>query len=120
MRTLISTALLVALLSGLHASAQEKALTPYSLVEVKDLLDLFKSTYKKKKVPQEDAINLIDGLKDAYRYFDSKGDEAPKEEIKAKAAFDPVRADFAVRRFTADTEPPAAESVIRTGDIPGC
>ena len=91
MRTLISIALLVALLSGLHASAQDnaapdKALTPYSLVEVGQLLDGFKSTYKKKKVPQEDAINLIEGMKDAYRYFDSKGDEAPKAEIKAKGA----------------------------------
>ena len=57
MRMMIGSSLLVALLAvqfGAHdATAQEgKELTPYSLVEIKNLLDNFKSTYKKKKVPQ--------------------------------------------------------------------
>jgi len=89
MRTLIASVLLVGLLSGLHASAQDdkgKELTPYSLIEIKNLLDNFKSTYKKKKVPQEDSINVIEPMKDAYRFMESKGDERTKEEIKAQAA----------------------------------
>jgi len=79
MRTLI--ALLFA--AGLTA-AEDKELTAYSLVEVDGLLQTFKQTYKNQRAPQEDAISAIIDMKKAYRYLDSKGEEATKEELKAK------------------------------------
>ncbi len=64
--------------------AEEKELTPYSLVEIDGLLQSFKQTYKNKKAPQEDAISAIIDLKKAYRYLESKGAEMTKEEAKAR------------------------------------
>jgi hypothetical protein len=79
-----------AFLPGAAALAQEngkeKELVTYSLVEIKDLMANFKATYKTKKAQEEDAVNVLTGLKDAYRYLDSKGEEATKDEIKAKKA----------------------------------
>ena len=79
MRLLIASTLFAVLMSGLDAFAQEdekkEELIAYSLVEVKNLMDNFKSTYKKTKTPEEDAISCIDGMKDAYRYFESKGQQ---------------------------------------------
>ncbi|MHC4848584.1 MAG: hypothetical protein ACYTEG_09035 [Planctomycetota bacterium] len=68
------------------AAAQEEELVPYSLVEAQDLLANFKALYNKKKTPEEDAVNALTGLVDAYRYFKSKGEEATKDEKKMMAS----------------------------------
>jgi hypothetical protein len=78
--------LLGAFLNG-PVFAQEKPkeeLVPYSVEEADNLMANFKALYRNKKTPQEDAINALTGLVDAYRYFDSKGEEATKDEEKAK------------------------------------
>jgi hypothetical protein len=65
-------------------TAEDKELTSYSLVEIDGLLQTFKQTYKNQKAPQEDAISAILDMKKAYRFMDSKGAEATKEELTAK------------------------------------
>jgi len=82
----ILTLTVLVLVPGSTVWAQEKnkELIKYSIVEINDLLANFKATYKSSKVPEEDAQNVLTGLKDAYLYLASKGDEATKEEIKAK------------------------------------
>jgi hypothetical protein len=65
------------------ASAQQEELVPYSIVEAENLMANFKALYKNKKTPEEDAVNALTGLVDAYRYFKSKGEEATKDEQKA-------------------------------------
>ena len=72
------------LLAGVFASAQE--LTPYSVEEVEDFLGVFKTNYKNKKMPQDDAVSVLENLLNAHKYIASrqaKG-EASKDEIKAK------------------------------------
>jgi hypothetical protein len=66
--------------------AEEAELVPYSVIEAQNLLDNFKATYKNKKSPEEDAINSLTGLVDAYRYLESKGDERTKDEGKMMAS----------------------------------
>jgi hypothetical protein len=63
---------------------EKKELVKYSEVEINDLLANFKATYKNAKVPEEDAQNVLVGLKDAYLYLASKGEEVTKEELKLK------------------------------------
>jgi len=72
------------LLPAMTAEAQDKELIKYSAVEIGDLLANFKATYKNSKVPEEDAQNVLVGLKDAYLYLDSKGEDLTKEEEKLK------------------------------------
>jgi len=67
------------------ARAQQEELVPYSIVEAENLMANFKALYKNKKTPEEDAVNALTGLVDAYRYFKSKGDQASKDEEKAMA-----------------------------------
>lgn len=86
MRTTIFALTFATLLLWPHGAvcAEEKELIKYSPVEINDLLANFKATYKNSKVPEEDAQNVLVGLKDAYLYLTSKGEEATKEEIKLK------------------------------------
>ncbi len=83
---LLALALISASPATRAAAAEEPELVPYSIIEAQNQLDVFKSTYKNKKSPQEDATNSLTGLVDAYLYFASKSDEATKSEIKMKAA----------------------------------
>jgi hypothetical protein len=81
----MATRLLLALIFAAGLTwAEEKELTVYTVVEIDGLLQSFKQTYKNKKAPEEDAISAIIDLKKAYRYITSKGEEATKEELKAK------------------------------------
>ena len=84
-RKLALLALSVAVLATPRARAEEE-LIAYSVVEAQSLLDNFKATYKSSKSPEEDAINSLTGLVDAYRYLNSKGEEATKDEQKMKKA----------------------------------
>ena len=75
--------LLALLLAAGLTAAEDRELTAYSLAEVDGLLQSFKQTYKNRKAPQEDAISAIIDMKKAYRFLDSKGTDATKEELKA-------------------------------------
>ena len=72
------------LLAGTFAPAQE--LTPYTVVEIEQYLSVFKTNYKNKKVPQDDAVSILDNLLNAHKYIASKETkgEASKEQIKTK------------------------------------
>ena len=84
MRHVIALFALPVLVSSAFAQQQQEELVPYSIAEAESLMDNFKSLYRSRKTPEEDAINVLRGLVDAYRYFDSKGEEASKDEEKAK------------------------------------
>lgn len=72
------------LLAGTFASAQE--LTPYTVAEIEQYLSVFKTNYKNKKAPQDDAVSILDNLLNAHKYLVSKEakGEATKEQLKAK------------------------------------
>jgi len=85
MRHAIALFALPVLLSSAFAQEKEEELVPYSIAEAESLMDNFKSLYRSRKTPEEDAINVLKGLVDAYRYFDSKSEEElTKDEEKAK------------------------------------
>ncbi|MHC4934123.1 MAG: hypothetical protein ACYTGV_18270, partial [Planctomycetota bacterium] len=65
-------------------AAPEEELTPYTLEEIEDWLKSYNQTYKNKKLPEDDAITAIENLRNAYRYLDSMGVNASKDELKAK------------------------------------
>lgn len=62
----------------------DEKLTPYSVVEVESYLKVFKQTYKDKKLPEEDAVAVLEDLRKAYLYLQSKGAEKSKEEESAQ------------------------------------
>ncbi|NJN14616.1 MAG: hypothetical protein HC813_03065 [Planctomycetes bacterium] len=74
----------LALLTGALRAQEGEALTPYEHSEVDNFLAVFKDSYGKKKIPQEDAIATLQNLVKAHRYFSSKGAEATKEDAKTK------------------------------------
>jgi len=59
-------------------------LTPYSVKEIEQYLDSFKSSYRKRDVPEEDAVAILTNFEKAYRYLESKGEDITKEEEDAK------------------------------------
>lgn len=52
--------------------------------EIDQWLYQFKTTYKDKKAPEEDAISVIENLIKAYDYLAGKGDQETKEEKKSR------------------------------------
>jgi len=56
----------------------------FTTVEIEGYLNSFKGTYKNAKLPQEDAVSLLDSLKKAYRFLADKGDQLTKDEAKLK------------------------------------
>ena len=81
----VACALTVLLALGATALAEgEEELTPYSVPEIEQFLKVFKQTYNNTKQPEDDAIAVLADLQNAYRYIDSKGDTASKDETKAQ------------------------------------
>ncbi len=56
----------------------------FTIEEVDQWLYQFKTTYKDKKAPEEDAISVIENLIKAYQYLQGKGDQESKDEKKAR------------------------------------
>ncbi|MFB3065034.1 MAG: hypothetical protein ACE10D_00840, partial [Planctomycetota bacterium] len=56
----------------------------FTVEEVDQWLYQFKTTYKDKKAPEEDAISVIENLIKAYQYLHGKGDQESKDEKKAR------------------------------------
>lgn len=71
--------LLTVLLAGALAPAQEQV-TTFTATEIELFLDNFKDLYNKKSAPEDDAIAILDNLKKAYQYLQSRGAERTKEE----------------------------------------
>ncbi len=65
--------------------AKPSQLTPYSVTEIDQYLASFKASFKKKSVPEEDAVAMLSDFEKAYRYLESKGDARTKVEEKAQA-----------------------------------
>ena len=76
-------AVLLLLAPFVRAQAEEE-LTPYSVVEIESYLKVFNQTYKDKKLPEEDAVAVLEDLRKAYLYLQSKGAELSKEEESAQ------------------------------------
>lgn len=66
-----------------EAAPQQPAIT-FDLAEIENFLNVFKTTYANAKMPEEDAVSVLENLKKAYRFLDEKGDAASKEELKLK------------------------------------
>ncbi|MFQ5844299.1 MAG: hypothetical protein ACE5JG_04845 [Planctomycetota bacterium] len=56
----------------------------FSMEEITNYLDVFKSSYKSRKAPEEDAISVIENLMKAYRYLESKGEEETRDEKRLR------------------------------------
>ncbi len=56
----------------------------FTVEEVNEWLYQFKTLYKDKKAPEEDAISVIENLIKAYEYLDGKGDQENKDEKKTR------------------------------------
>ena len=54
-------AVLLLLAPFVRAQAEEE-LTPYSVVEIESYLKVFNQTYKDKKLPEEDAVAVLEDL----------------------------------------------------------
>jgi len=78
-------ALPIALLVLAGSVRAQDGVTAYSATEVDNLIKVFKQTYKKTKVPQEDAIAVLEDLKKAYRYLIGKADQTKDDEKLAKS-----------------------------------
>ncbi|MDH3591495.1 MAG: hypothetical protein OER88_06435 [Planctomycetota bacterium] len=75
---------LLALAGGVAFAQDKQELTPYSVVETDAFIEAFKRSYNKKGVPEDDANSVLADLKNAYRYFESKGEGKSKDEGKAQ------------------------------------
>jgi hypothetical protein len=80
----VASVLAVLLVIGAKAPAEEEELTPYSVPEIEQFLKVFKQTYNNARQPEDDAIAVLADLQRAYRYVESKGDAAEKDEEKAQ------------------------------------
>jgi hypothetical protein len=72
------------ILASYAVAQEEEELTPYSVVEIESYLKVFKDTYKDRKLPEEDAVAVLEDLRKAYLFLASKGDELEKPEESAK------------------------------------
>ncbi|MEE8106422.1 MAG: hypothetical protein V3T86_12875 [Planctomycetota bacterium] len=82
-RVIAAFVIAAGVLTASVASAQDNGIT-YTPEQIAETLANFKSSAKDKKQPEDDAIALLEELKDAYFYIAKKGDEATKDEAKAQ------------------------------------
>jgi hypothetical protein len=64
-------------------AAEQRPIT-FELVEIENLLNVFKASYANPKQPEEDAVSVLENLRKAYGFLDGKGEAATKEELKLK------------------------------------